>query len=381
MHLHIISFDVPYPADYGGVIDVFYKLKYLHRAGVKVHLHCFQYGRVEAPELLNYCQSVNYYPRRSKSLLKQFSLTPFTVLTRQSKALEAELLKDDYPILCEVLHTCYLLKDARFKKRIKLFRHSNIEHVYYRQLAESEKSIIKRWYLKLEAYKLERFEPIVEHASAILAVNEKDAAYFKKKYQRVRTYFLPSFHPNEQVGSKVGIGQTVLYHGNLSISENYESALWLIKHVFSQLPNMNFIIAGKNPPDFLEATASAHKHIELIKNPSETELGELVQDAHLHCLHTHQGTGLKLKLLNVLFQGRFVICNSQMLNGTSFSGNGADSGVFTCDTAEAYISTIKELSQFSFSKEHVLARQGFVANYENVGITARLLGLLSTKRD
>ena len=28
--VHIVSFNVPYPADYGGVIDVFYKLKSLH---------------------------------------------------------------------------------------------------------------------------------------------------------------------------------------------------------------------------------------------------------------------------------------------------------------------------------------------------------------
>jgi hypothetical protein len=50
-HLHIISFDVPYPANYGGVIDVFYKLKNLHKAGVKIILHCFEYGRGEQKEL------------------------------------------------------------------------------------------------------------------------------------------------------------------------------------------------------------------------------------------------------------------------------------------------------------------------------------------
>ena len=42
-HLHVISFDVPVPANYGGVIDVYYKLKALHLQGVKIHLHCFEY--------------------------------------------------------------------------------------------------------------------------------------------------------------------------------------------------------------------------------------------------------------------------------------------------------------------------------------------------
>ena len=53
LHLHIISFDIPWPANYGGVIDVFYKAKALSEKGVKVHLHCFQYGRKPNPFLEN----------------------------------------------------------------------------------------------------------------------------------------------------------------------------------------------------------------------------------------------------------------------------------------------------------------------------------------
>jgi len=35
LHIHIISFDIPFPANYGGVIDVFYKAKALTDSGVK----------------------------------------------------------------------------------------------------------------------------------------------------------------------------------------------------------------------------------------------------------------------------------------------------------------------------------------------------------
>ena len=63
--INIISFDVPYPANYGGVIDVFYKLKYFHQNGIKIHLHCFEYGRGEQIELNKYCESVTYYKRKT----------------------------------------------------------------------------------------------------------------------------------------------------------------------------------------------------------------------------------------------------------------------------------------------------------------------------
>jgi hypothetical protein len=48
-HLHIICLNVPFPVDYGGVFDLFYKLPALHDQGVKIHLHCFEYGRGEQP--------------------------------------------------------------------------------------------------------------------------------------------------------------------------------------------------------------------------------------------------------------------------------------------------------------------------------------------
>ncbi len=34
-HLHVIAFNVPYPADYGGVIDIFYKIKIPETGGSK----------------------------------------------------------------------------------------------------------------------------------------------------------------------------------------------------------------------------------------------------------------------------------------------------------------------------------------------------------
>ena len=34
--LNIICFDVPFPANYGGAIEEFYKIKALHQLGVKI---------------------------------------------------------------------------------------------------------------------------------------------------------------------------------------------------------------------------------------------------------------------------------------------------------------------------------------------------------
>ena len=98
--LHIISFDIPYPANYGGVIDVYYKLIALKHAGVKIYLHCFEYGRQHSSELESLCEKVFYY-KRNTGLLSHLSLLPYTAKSRQSKQLEDNLLSTNYPILLD----------------------------------------------------------------------------------------------------------------------------------------------------------------------------------------------------------------------------------------------------------------------------------------
>ena len=117
-HLNIVSFDVPYPPNYGGVQDVFYKIFWLNKYGVKIHLHCFKSNRIESKELENLCEEVFYY-QRNTSWISNFSLLPYTVKSRPIKELKRNLLKNNFPILFEVLHTCYLLKDFEFLERKK----------------------------------------------------------------------------------------------------------------------------------------------------------------------------------------------------------------------------------------------------------------------
>ena len=72
-YLNIVSFNIPYPANYGGVIDVYYKLEALRACGVKLILHCFEYERPHAPELESICDKVFYYKRRTGVIGRSYS--------------------------------------------------------------------------------------------------------------------------------------------------------------------------------------------------------------------------------------------------------------------------------------------------------------------
>ena len=175
IHLHIISFDIPYPANYGGVIDVFYKLKALHSAGVKIHLHCFEYHRKPAPELDQYCYEVNYYPRKT-GILSALNWKPYIIYSRRSKELLKNLCRDNHPILFEGLHSCFYLADKLLKNRLKIYRESNIEHQYYYHLFKAEKKLFYKIFFLFSSLKLRAFQGELSNANLILTVSKVDNA-------------------------------------------------------------------------------------------------------------------------------------------------------------------------------------------------------------
>lgn len=354
------------------MIDVFYKIKQLHQNGIKIHLHCFEYGRAHAKELEALCEKVYYYKRKT-GIMNIFSLLPYNVKSRQSEELAQNLLTNNFPIIFEVLHTCYLMSDVRFEKRLKIYRHSNIEHDYYYHLAQSEKKAFKKVYLNEEARKLKNFEKVVEHANLILAVNEDDTSYFKKNYPKVPCEFLPSFHPNDTVSSRSGKGDYILYNGNLSVSENYAAVLWLLENVFNKI-NSPIIIAGLNPPAFLYDKIKKLKHVQLIANPSEAQMNKLIEEAHIHVLYTEQATGLKLKLVNVLFKGRFVVCNDKMLQGTGIKSN---STLAIGNNPSEMIKAIESLMKMDYNTTFMEERKKQVSRFSNQQNAEKLLSLIN----
>ena len=345
-HLHIIAFDVPYPANYGGVIDVFYRVKALSEAGVMVHLHCFEYGRGEQ-EVLNRCHEVKYY-KRDTSFAKQLSLTPFIVNSRRSEELVRDLLQDNYPILCEGLHTTAILSDKRLKNRKIYVRSHNVEHDYYHALGESEKCHWKKLFYLAEAWKLRRYEQILRKAAGIFAISQQDADYFSKKYGK--TTLVPGFNSADSVCSEMGRGEYVLYHGNLSVKENEVAAKWLIENVFAEL-DLHCIVAGLNPSDKLLKLAEKHSNVTLVANPDDAEMIDLLRQAQVNVLVTNQPTGLKLKLLNALYNGRFCLVNSDMVRGTSL-----ESLCIVPDEPEQMISEIKRLMEEDFTEDDIEER-------------------------
>jgi hypothetical protein len=237
------------------------------------------------------------------------------VESRKNKQLLINLKKDVAPILFEGIHTCVYLEDPEIQKRFTIVRMHNLEHEYYKGLKKNA-SFLKKLFFKLEAYKLERYQSILQQAKHILAIKESDATQLLKWNSRVSV--LPASIP-ETNGKYGEVGRYALFHGNLSVPENVQGALWVIDTLDSLIDqNFELIVAGKNPGKKLKAVCEK-AGVKLFANPSQDHLDQLIQEAQVHVLYTNVSSGVKLKLLACMHSSGHILLNEKMLGNDAFS--------------------------------------------------------------
>jgi hypothetical protein len=367
--LHIIAFDMPYPADYGGVIDIYYKIKALSELGVQVKLHVFLYGgKTTSKHLEALCQKVFYYER--KRFKNPFTGDlPYIVATRDDEQLLSNLCKDDAPILFEGLHSTAFLTSPKLTNRFKIVRTHNVEHDYYQYLEDAESSFFKKYFFRIESERLRKYEGILSTANLIMPISPRDTAYYQSKFKNVQ--YLPAFHASDMVKPQTGRGDFVLYHGNLGVGENNKAALYLIHEVFPSL-NMPCVIAGNQPTRQLQVAAESLAHVTLMSGISSNEILHKVQQAHVNLLVTFQPTGIKLKLLNALHQGRFCVANSAMVAET-----GLESLCRVGNDPAELADAVQKCWSIDFSDDERISRKHFLdrdfSNSANASLIASFL--------
>jgi hypothetical protein len=105
---------------------------------------------------------------------------------------------------------------------------------------------------------------------------------------------------------------------------------------------------------------------------STDQISELISQAQINVLPTFQNTGIKLKLINVLYQGRFVIANDMMVKNT-----GLENLCTVANTAKSIIEQIEKLMEVEFSMNNLQERKmQLTKKFNNQSNVTLLLTLL-----
>ena len=368
--LHIVCLDVPWPADYGGAIDMMNRLRMLKKSGIGIHLHYFSYNERGTPNELNqFCESIHVYQRKTGR--KGLSPTiPYIIASRVNEELIRNLRQDNHPLLLEGIHCTGILPHLEIGNRKVVVRMHNEESIYYRELATSTKSLWKKLFFYNESRLIRKYTHKLPAGCTYACISNSDLQLLRDEYHLPHTEFLPAFPSWQQVTGEEGMGNLCLYHGCLSVPENEQAALWLLREVFTKV-RKPFVIAGKKPTKRLQKMAHLCQHTCLVADPTETEINDLVRKAHINVLPSFnsQSTGIRLKLLHALFEGRHCVVNEQMLKGT-----GLDAACHRGTTASAFASIIAQLYHQPFTQEEILLRKKLLcSDYDNEKNTRRLI--------
>jgi len=274
------------------------------------------------------------------------------------------LLKDNYPILLEGIHCTYLTNNEKFLNRKIIIRLHNIEYAYYYQLYKHSGSLFKKLYYYNESRLLKKYEKRLARRFPIIAVAKKDAVIYRQKFHANNITQIPVFVPWNEIKCLEGMGTYCVYHGNLSVEENEKAAIWLIEKVFNDL-KVPFVIAGKNPSSRLQKITEQKENICLLANPAEDEMRDLISKAQINVLPSFNETGIKLKLINALFNGRHCVVNEAAVEDT-----GLESACHTGTTADAIKQIVIQLYHQPFAPEEKMLRQKILCSTYNNKLNA-----------
>jgi len=307
---HIVTFNNPDPPNYGGAIDVYYKLKALYNIGIELHLHIFNCNGNDIADLQSICKQVYTYNKKWTSMFYLFSSLPFSVAIRRNKNLLKNLNTVEAPILFEGLQSTAVLIGNKFQYPI-IVRAHNIEHHYYEGLAKSESNVFKKWIYRRQALKMKKYEKILKKSDLILSLSCYEQSYFEEHYQNKCAY-IPVFQSNDEVEKLSTKGEYALYHGDLSISDNLRAAQYFIT-IFKKI-DYPLIIAGSKNLEFLEKQSRDYANISITRIENNEHLNELLKGAHINVIISFQKSGTKLKIINALFKSRFCVVNENVVD-------------------------------------------------------------------
>lgn len=361
--LHIVSFDNPYPPNYGGVIDVYYKIMALHQIGYSIHLHCFVKEIPEHFDELKALTATVCFYKIEQNPLYFLSRLPFSVISRSDRKLIENIVKEEAPILFDGLKTTCLMNALRLKSYKKYLRLHNIEPNYYKGIASSETNFMKKIAFYLEARKYKRYEYEMNAFNKVFTLSEFENEVVNQRFSNA--VYIPVFHGNVAVKELSDFGNYALYHGDLTTSDNRKTVMFLVG-VFKQIPDYQLIIASGSNEEFVKSQIDDASNIQFVALKGFDHLKQLFSEAHLNICWSFQKSGTKLKLINSLFNSRHCIINENIIDDYKVSGL-----CIQVKNEEELLTAIKKTIQLPFTE--TARRKKILESHLNDIENARLL--------
>ena len=303
-----------------------------------------KYKKIELKFMLNLMSelkkigSVEYiisskYNRKLQNLLSK-------ALKRKNESILIDLVKMLYPFfnevmtkLCDTLLLC-------FRKRQKIKNMSFIEALDKK--TSNGKEAFDKWKMVLAKIR-----------QKIWCIRGR---FYIIKLVKYLNYVNPSKANKKFLFSdKLFLKYYIMYRNKEKMNKSVKYLCYLFEKKYNLKAILNEIV-------------QKNKNASLIANPTDNELNELIANAQIHALPSFNNTGIKLKLINALYNGRHCVVNDEAVEGS-----GLEDACHIGTTSMAIPSIITQLFYHSFGEEEIGLRKKLLGQIFNNKANARQL--------
>jgi glycosyltransferase involved in cell wall biosynthesis len=253
-----------------------------------------------------------FYARLAANLL---SPLPYSVASHTSRALRQALREHaaSRPVdlwQCEWTPYAFVLRGLSAAPQLVIAH--NVESLIWQRYHETETNALKRWYIRRQWHKFERFERrTFAEAAGTVAVSPDDARRLREQFAARNVhvvdngvdieYFRPQDTPREPA--------QVLFLGSLDWRPNLDGLALLAERVFPavrrRLPGTRLCVVGRNPPEWLRRLVAALPGAEL--HAGVADVRPYLARSSVLAVPLRIGGGSRLKILEALASGLPVV--------------------------------------------------------------------------
>ncbi len=323
----ILAMELPYPANHGGRVDIWRRIKALKRLGVQVQLIGWSRTEPDRAELEMLQAHVTdfhrlSYPQRKREKLRRLvdlCFYPLEVTSRMVRGQQwqtlQKLVRDFQPhvLMADQIHSA--LAAHKLGQALNLpviMRSQNIEHLHYRELLAAAPDVKSKVARFLSQNHLERFERrTFERCLAVYESSSEDLRFWHDRGLQ-NGYLLPPIIELPEEDSTLKDPSIAEYDavflGNLRTENNVAGVVWFLEQVLPLLrvvqPKIRVAIAGSEPTLVIQA-ACYRAGVTLIANPPDALA--IYRSGRVCFNPVTTGRGVSVKSLDMLVAGRPIV--------------------------------------------------------------------------
>jgi polysaccharide biosynthesis protein PslH len=336
----MICHEIPYPADNGGRVDAWRRIKAFAQFGVELQLIAWHKDRPKSEHLIEihkYVKSLyliafdNSFLAMTRRIIDLFTY-PLEVTSRIVRGKEVDRLFAEVRafnpdlIWLDYLHGAEVASLLAKSLDLPLISRShNIEHLYYDRLRSSTTDLKNKLRRTLSVSHLEKYEKTSLKNSTLFYDISIDDLKFWQKHGYTNGRYLPPFidfsSDNNLLTNSDSCSQKQLYDlvflGNLYIDNNVAGITWLIEKVLpivrAEIPEIKLLIAGSKAVSKIKELCNSEVGVDLKINPASSM--SIYNSGKILVNPVATGSGVSMKSLEMLLAGKPIVSQPQGMAG------------------------------------------------------------------